>query len=157
MEHYLALKLLHILSSTLLFGTGLGTAFYMWRADRGRDPAVIAAVARNVVLADWLFTTPAVIVQPLSGFAMIYLARLPLDTPWVVASVALYILVGLCWLPVVWIQIRVARNAARALAARGRLDAAHDRYMKIWYALGWPAFIGVVLIFYLMVFKPVLW
>lgn len=157
MEFYLALKLLHIISSTLLFGTGLGTAFYMWQADRSGDLAAIASVSRNVVVADWLFTTPAVIIQPVSGFAMLYLAKIPLSTSWVTASIALYILIGLCWLPVVWLQIMVSRNAKRVLTATDRVDDMHDKYMRFWYALGWPAFIGVLLIFYLMVFKPVLW
>lgn len=157
MEFYLPLKLLHILSSTLLFGTGLGTAFYLWRADRSRDVAVIAEVSRNVVLADWLFTTPAVIIQPLTGLAMLHLTGIPLHTPWVAASLGLYGLIGACWLPVVWIQVRLARNAAVLLHTAATLNERHDRYMRIWYGLGWPAFIGVIAIFYLMVLKPPLW
>lgn len=156
-EFYLPLKLLHILSSTVLFGTGLGTAFYMWRADRSRDLTVIASVSRNVVLADGLFTAPAVIIQPVTGFMMLYLAKIPLSTSWVLASIGLYVVIGLCWLPVVWLQREVSRNASRALAGTDRVDARHDRYMRYWYALGWPAFLGVVAIFYLMVFKPALW
>jgi uncharacterized membrane protein len=121
-EFYLPLKLLHILSSTLLFGTGLGTAFYLWRADRSRDVAVIAEVSRNVVLADWLFTTPAVIIQPLTGLAMLHLTGIPLHTPWVAASLGLYGLIGACWLPVVWIQVRLARNAAVLLHTAATLN-----------------------------------
>ncbi|MEZ5591210.1 MAG: DUF2269 domain-containing protein [Gammaproteobacteria bacterium] len=150
----MALKLVHIISSTLLFGAGLGTAFYMWRADRSRDLTVIAAVSRHVVIADWLFTAPAVIIQPLTGLAMLHLAQIPLTTPWVIASLVLYGVTGLCWLPVVYLQIQVCRNARRLLQNSEELNAAHDRYMKCWYLLGWPAFISVLLIFYLMVFKP---
>lgn len=155
MMSYTALKLVHIISSTLLFGTGLGTAFYMWRADRSRNPTVIAAVSRHVVIADWLFTAPAVIVQPLTGLAMLHLAQIPLTTPWVAASLILYGVTGLCWLPVVYLQIQVCRNARRLLQSSEPLNAAHDSYMRRWYLLGWPAFISVLLIFYLMVFKPV--
>ena len=160
MEYYLALKLIHIISSTLLFGTGLGTAFYMWRADCSRNLNTIATVSKNVVLADWIFTTPAVIVQPLSGLAMLFITQMPLTTSWVVVSLILYVLVGLCWLPVVWIQIQVAKNAQKALlsgASMEEIDESHKKYMRTWYALGWPAFIGVMIIFYLMVFKPTLW
>ncbi len=157
MGTYLLLKLVHIVSSTLLFGTGLGTAFYMWRADRSGDPAVIAAVSRNVVLADWVFTTPAIIVQPLTGIAMLHIAKVPLTTSWVLASLVLYAVIGLCWLPVVWLQVQVHRGAIAAVAAGRVLDARHVRYMRLWYTLGWPAFIGVLAVFYLMVFKPALW
>lgn len=154
MEHYLWLKLVHILSSTLLFGTGLGTAFYMWRADRTADAKVIAAVSRNVVLADWLFTTPAVIVQPVTGFWMLHILGYPLDTFWIAASIALYVLIGLCWLPVVWLQIQVAKIAAIAVQTNAPLPASYRQLMRYWYGLGWPAFIGVIVVFGLMVFKP---
>ncbi|ABC33571.1 predicted integral membrane protein [Hahella chejuensis KCTC 2396] len=153
MEWYPLVKLIHILSSTLLFGTGLGTAFYMWRADCSGDVRVIAVVARNVVLADWLFTTPAVIIQPLTGFLMLHWLNIPYSTPWIWMSLALFILVGLCWLPVVWLQIQVARGAETALREGTGFNYPHRAYMRIWYALGWPAFFAVIGIFYLMVTK----
>src|SRR3954452_16654764 len=115
---YLIVKWLHILSSTLLFGTGLGSAFYMFFASRTRDARVAAAVVRNVVIADWLFTTTTVVFQPVSGFYMVHLAGLPWTARWIVWSFALYLLAGACWLPVVWMQIRMRDMAARA-AARG--------------------------------------
>lgn len=129
----------------------------MWRADRGRDIAAIAHTSRQVVLADTVFTAPAVIAQPLTGIAMTLLAGIPLHTPWVAASLVLFVLIGCCWLPVVWLQWRVARNAAALHAAGSPPDARHDLYMRIWYALGWPAFLGIIAIFYLMVMKPPLW
>lgn len=154
---YLALKLLHILSSTVLFGTGLGTAFSMWRAHRHGDPRVVAVVARNVVLADWVFTTPAVIVQPLTGLALIHLLGYPLTAPWLLASVVLYAIVGACWLPVVGLQRRM-RQLADAAVARGEpLPGPYHRCFRLWFALGWPAFLGVIAIFALMVWKPALW
>jgi uncharacterized membrane protein len=154
MEHYAWLKLVHILSSTLLFGTGLGTAFYMWRAHRSGDSAFMAKVARNVVVADWAFTLPAVIVQPVTGFAMAHVAGFPVISTWIAASLGLYALVGACWLPVVGIQIRVARLTARAASGGGPVPPEVHRLMAWWYALGWPAFLGVIAIFALMVFKP---
>lgn len=152
-EHYAWLKLIHILSSTLLFGTGLGTAYYMWHADRTGDPTVVALVARQVVLADWLFTTPAVVIQPLTGFLMLEATGVSLSSPWITYSLVLYVLVGACWLPVVWIQHRVALNARHAVEQGAGLGSRHRHLMRYWYALGWPAFIGVLAIFYLMVFK----
>jgi len=155
MHDYLVLKLIHILSATFLFGTGLGTAFYMWRADVSGDIQTIAIVSRNVVLADWLFTAPAVVIQPLTGFWLVYLMDIPLTTTWIWLSLLLYVLVGCCWIPVVFIQMRVSRLAARLAEHRQAPDARFRCLMRAWYALGWPAFIAVLVIFWLMVLKPV--
>jgi uncharacterized membrane protein len=115
---------------------------------------VIAAVGRSVVLADWLFTTPAVIVQPVTGIAMAWQAGLPLTTGWIALTFALYVLVGVCWLPVVWLQIEL-RAMGRASAATGApLPERYYRFLRYWFLLGWPAFIAVLAIFYLMVLKP---
>lgn len=156
MESYAALKLAHVVSATLLFGTGLGTAFHLWRADRGGDVRAIAAAARSAVLADWLFTLPAVLLQPLTGVTMMALAGYRWSEPWIAAALALYGVAGACWLAVVWLQIRM-RDLAVAAAARGEeLPDAYRRYMRLWFALGWPAFLAVAVTFYLMVTKPTL-
>lgn len=155
MDAYPWVKTLHILSSTILFGTGLGSAFYMWTAHRRGEVAIIAHVSRQVVLADWLFTTPAVILQPLTGAYLLHLLGLPYTQTWILWSVLLFMLAGLCWLPVVGIQIKVARLAARACNDGGILPDEYFRYMRWWFALGWPAFIAVIAVFALMVVKPV--
>ena len=153
----LALKLVHILGASVLFGTGLGIAFFMWMANRSRDPATIAATAGTVVIADTVFTAVAVIVQPISGALLAWLIGYSLRESWIVASLALYVVVGLCWLPVVVIQIRL-RDLARAAAQKSAmLPDEYRRLYAIWFALGWPAFIGVILIFGLMIWKPTLW
>lgn len=154
---YLWIKWLHILSSTLLFGTGLGIAFFMWMAHRSRDPQHIARTARVVVIADSVFTAPAVIVQFVTGMWMTHRLGAPLSTFWIGAGIALYVLVGACWLPVVWLQIR-ARDLARQAAESGTaLPVEYERVMRWWFVLGWPAFIAVLAIFMLMVFKPPGW
>ena len=150
---YLSLKYLHILSMVLLFGMGLGSAFYKWMADRSGNLAHIAVVNRHVVLADWIFTTPTVIFQPLSGLWMVYLLGLPLATPWVAISLGLYVFAGLCWLPVVWLQIRMRNLADAALMAQTPLPAEYWRYARVWFWLGVPAFVAMVGVVFLMVFK----
>lgn len=155
MSSYLLLKWLHILSSTILFGTGLGIAFFQWMTWRTGDLAAIARVTRLTVLADFVFTTPAVIAQLLTGFALLHLLSLPWSTPWVTAALALYGLTGACWIPVVFIQIRLARMAAVAHARQQALPPEFARQMWIWFILGWPAFLSVLGIFWLMVRKPV--
>src|SRR3954464_5431111 len=106
---YVVAKWLHVLSSTVLFGCGLGSAFYMFFTNRSRNIVAIAAVSRRVVVADWLFTTPTAIVQPLTGAWLVHVGGFPWRSRWIVWSIALYVMAGLCWLPVVWIQIRMAR------------------------------------------------
>lgn len=150
---YPLLKTLHILSMVLLFGTGLGSAFYKWMADRSGNLAHIAVTNRHVVLADWLFTTPTVIFQPLSGLWLLHLLDIPLHTPWVVASLLLYALAGICWLPVVWLQIRMRDLATRALADSTPLPATYWRMARAWFWLGVPAFSAMVAVVALMVGK----
>lgn len=154
MSWYLGIKWLHIVSSTVLFGTGAGIAFFFVRAQRSRDTRVIASVARDVVLADVLFTATAIILQPISGIALALMGGFPLSSPWLVLSIVLYVLVGCCWLPVVWLQIRMRDLAIDAVKHDLALPAVHQFYYRRWFALGWPAFVGVLVIFYLMVAKP---
>jgi uncharacterized membrane protein len=151
---YLAIKWLHILSATLMFGTGFGTAFYMFFANRSGNVPAIAVVTRLVARADWWFTTPSIIVQPLSGLWMIHLAGFPLGSRWIVWSVVLYLLAGACWLPVVWLQLRMRDMAALAARNGGQLPARYWRYEKIWTALGFPAFGALLVVYWLMVHKP---
>ena len=151
---YLVLKWIHILSSTLLMGTGLGIAFFMWMAHRTRDARTIAAAARVVVIADAIFTAPAVVIQLGSGLWLSQILSLPLSSFWLTTALLLFGLIGLCWLPVVWLQAR-ARDLARRAACDGlALPTAYYRVMRWWFWLGWPAFISVIAIFWLMVAKP---
>lgn len=157
MELYPLLKLVHIVCAGLLFGTGLGTAWFLWWTYRSGDLPALATAARLAVLADWVFTAPAVILQPLTGFGMAYLAGYPLRQSWLTLSLFLYVLIGACWLPVVWLQIRVRELAVAARRDGAQPPARFHSYMKLWFALGWPAFLAVLATFYLMVYKPALW
>jgi uncharacterized membrane protein len=151
---YVIVKWLHILSSTLLFGTGLGSAFYMFFASRTRDARAVAVVVSYVVIADWAFTTPTIILQPLTGFYLVHLANFPLSSGWIATSILLYLLAGACWLPVVWMQIRMRNMAREAAAAGGELPDGYWRFLRWWVALGVVAFLALVAVFYLMVAKP---
>jgi uncharacterized membrane protein len=151
---YLIAKWLHVLSSTLLFGTGIGTAFYMFVGNRSGNVQAIAVITRWVVRGDWLFTATTVVFQPLSGLYMMHLAGIPLSAPWIAWSWALYFLAGACWLPVVWIQIRMRDIAQRAAADGTPLPRQYWKLERIWIALGFPAFFGLVIVFWLMIAKP---
>ena len=152
---FLLLKMIHILSGAVLFGTGAGIAFFMLRAHRTGDPTTVAAVGRIVVLADFVFTATAVVVQPVTGVAMILMQGWRPFEPWLVLAYALYILIGACWLPVVWMQLRMTRLAEAAVAESAPLPEAYHRLFRWWFALGWPAFAGVLGVYWLMIAKPV--
>lgn len=154
MDPYFTLRWLHILSSTVLFGTGMGTAFQMVWALRGQRLETIHSVASGVVVADWIFTTPAGIFQPLSGLGLIYLAGHSPTAPWLLLTFALYFLAFCCWAPVVWLQLRIRDLAAEALATGAAMPKEINRLYRIWFALGCPAFAALVAVFWLMVNKP---
>jgi uncharacterized membrane protein len=151
---YLIVKWVHIVSSTMLFGTGLGSAFYMFFASRTRDARAIAVVVRYVVIADWLFTTPTIVLQPVTGLWLVHLAGFDLRAPWLLWSIVLYLLAGACWLPVVWMQVRMRDMAAAAARQSAELPAQYWHFLRWWVALGIVAFFALVVVFYLMVLKP---
>lgn len=150
------LRLMHVLGATVLFGTGAGIAFFMVMAVRTRDPRIIAHVAGIVVIADTLFTATAVILQPLTGYALARFVGWPLNEGWIILSLILYVAVGVFWLPVVWIQIQLRNLARVAVATSMPLTPAFNRLYRIWFAAGFPAFFAVIAIFWLMLTKPAL-
>lgn len=154
---YLVLKWVHILSATLLFGTGLGSAFYKFMTDRTGNLQAIAQTNRIVVLADWIFTTPTVILQPVTGLWLALAVGYPLTSSWIVLSIALYIIAGLCWLPVVYLQIRMRDLAVAAVNDGTRVDRRYAQLARIWFRLGVPAFSAIIVVYYLMIFKPMIW
>ena len=151
---YALIKTLHIISATIFFGTGLGTAFSLWSANRTQNVQVIASVTKQVVLADWIFTTPTVIFQPLSGAWLAQAAGYSWSG-WIGWSLALYAIAGACWLPVVWLQLRMRDMARASNLAHQDLPQRYWRYAQLWFWLGVPAFSAIVAVFFLMVFKHV--
>lgn len=148
------LRWLHVIGATVLLGTGAGIAFFMVMAHRTRDPTLIAHVASTVVVADMLFTATAVIAQPVTGAALALLTGWSFGEGFIALSLILYVVTGLFWLPVVWIQLRL-RDLARAAALAGHpLPARYHRLYRIWFACGFPAFAAVLGILWLMTAKP---
>jgi uncharacterized membrane protein len=153
-EPLILARWLHVIGAAVLLGTGGGIAFFMVMAHRTRDAALVAHVAGTVVIADVVFTATAVIVQPLTGYWLTRLVGWSLTEGWIVLSLALYVFTGLFWLPVVWIQKRM-RDIARDAAARGTpLPDSYFRLYAAWFACGWPAFLAVLAIFWLMLARP---
>lgn len=153
MDSYLWLKLVHVLAAVVVAGTGTGIAFFMFMAARSQNHQAIALTAKHVVLADWLFTTPAVIIQFITGVLLMLKLGYGFTSSWFLVVISLFLFIGVCWLPVVVIQYRLKALAERALLDN-RVSDEFRRLMRWWTALGVPAFAAIVVIFYLMVFKP---
>jgi uncharacterized membrane protein len=156
MSLYLAIKYLHVVSSIALVGIGFGSAYYMFFANRSDSTAAQAVVARLVTRADAWFTTPAVVVQPISGLWLAHSAGWPLTTPWIAVSLLLFALAGICWIPVLWLQLRMAAISAEANRSGSALPDVYWRYAKRWELLGYPAFVAMLIVLFLMVVKPAL-
>jgi uncharacterized membrane protein len=154
MSLFLVLKTLHILGAAVLLGTGAGIAFFMLMAHRTGDPKLIAHTAGVVVIADALFTATAVVLQPVTGALLASQVGYPMFTGWLLASLVLYVFVGLLWLPVVWIQLRMRDLARDAVASNTPLPPAYHRLWRLWFACGVPAFAAVIAIVWLMTAKP---
>ena len=155
MLYYFLLQYLHVIGATVLLGTGAGIAFFVVRAHASGDAAVVAAVARIAVTADFVFTATAVVVQPVTGFALARFLGYPILDGWIAASLLLYAVTGAFWLPVVWMQIRMRDFAIAAACAGEPLPAAYRRLYRLWFACGFPAFAAVLGILWLMLTRPV--
>lgn len=150
----LVVRWLHVIGAAVLFGTGAGIAFFMLMAHLSGRAAVIAHTARIVVLADMLFTATAAVAQPITGYLLVRASGWNLTEGWVLLSIALYLFVGACWLPVVWIQARMRDLAVQAESDGTALPAGYHRLFRVWFALGVPAFLAMLAILWLMLARP---
>ena len=154
MEWYSTIKVIHIISSTVLFGTGLGIAFFMLRSHFSDNLDEKIYAVHNTVLADYLFTLPALVLQPLTGAWLVWRSAYNWVDAWLLWTVILYIVAGLCWLPVVWIQIQLRTMLLESRAHGAKLPPKYQALFRLWFMLGWSAFISLVLILFLMVYRP---
>ncbi|WP_422649666.1 Membrane protein [Cupriavidus sp. H18C1] len=151
---YMIVKWIHVVGSTLLFGTGVGSAFYLLAATLTRDSRAVAVTSRHVVIADWLFTASTAVLQPVTGYMLMRIANFSWELAWLRVSILLYVVAIACWLPVVWLQMRMRTVSAAAAGAQAPLPPAYWRYFRWWFALGVPALFSFLAIFYLMIAKP---
>lgn len=153
MEYYLILKLIHILAAVVVTGTGAGIAFFMFMANRANNPQAIYITAQHVILADWIFTTPAVFIQIITGVFLMNIQGYSFTSPWFYWVVGLFTFIGICWLPVLKIQYKL-RELAKVSLDSNQVTVEFKSLMRTWTLLGLPAFTAILAIFWLMVFKP---
>lgn len=154
MDYALLLRWLHVIGATVLLGTGAGIAFFMVMAHRTKDPSIIAHTAGVVVIADWIFTASAVLTQPITGALLAHATGWSLSEGWIALSLALYVLTGVFWLPVVWMQRRMRDLARTAATSRQALPPRYHQLYRAWFICGFPAFFSVLAIVWLMVARP---
>jgi uncharacterized membrane protein len=151
---YFIVKYLHVLGAIVILGTGTGIAFFMLMAHRSGDAAFIARTAATVVIADLLFTASAVVLQPVTGGVLMALSATSLAERWLAASLGLYAVAGMFWIPVVFMQIEM-RDLARTVAAQNAaLPARYFKLYRRWFLFGIPGFGAVMAILWLMIAKP---
>jgi uncharacterized membrane protein len=152
---YAWIKIIHVISAAVLFGTGMGTAFYMFYVNRQKDIRLIAMATKQVVFVDWVFTGTSGVIQFFSGMWLIYLKGYSPTALWLMGAMIGYVIASACWVPVVYLQIRCRDLAFEALKNNTSLNEKYDRYYKIWWILGIPAFLSLMVVFYLMANRPV--
>lgn len=154
MDWIIFLRWAHVIGACVLLGAGAGIAFFMLMAHRTGDARLVAGVARIVVIADWIFTASAVVIQPITGYLLASKLNWPMTEGWIVISLALYVITGAFWVPVVWMQARMQKLAAAAAASGEPLPPAYHRLFRLWFAFGFPAFAAVLTIIWLMLARP---
>jgi len=154
MDWVIFLRWAHVIGACVLLGTGAGIAFFMVMAHRTKNPVLIAHTASIVVIADWLFTASAVVIQPITGYLLAQAIGWPMSEGWIVLSLALYVLIGAFWIPVVWMQARMRDLAAAAAKDGAPLPEDYHKLYRLWFAFGFPAFFAVLAIVWLMLARP---
>lgn len=152
---YAWIKIIHVISAAVLFGTGMGTAFYMFYVNRQKDIRLIAMATKQVVFVDWVFTGTSAIIQFFTGMILMALKGYSPTLFWLMGAMIGYTIAGACWIPVVYLQIRCRNLAFDALKNNTPLDKKYYRYYKTWWILGIPAFLSLMVVFYLMANRPV--
>jgi uncharacterized membrane protein len=154
MTPYFLVKYLHVLGAIVILGTGSGIAFFMLMAHRNGDASFIARTAATVVIADMLFTLSAVLLQPVTGGLLMVLSATTFAERWLLLSLGLYVVAGLFWIPVIFMQIEIRDLAQLAAAQQQPLPPRYFLLFRRWFAFGIPGFGSVMMILWMMIAKP---
>lgn len=146
---YQTLKLIHIISATIMFGTGLGSAFYLFYTYKFSKFSTVKEILNIVIIADYIFTTPSVILQLATGLWLSHYMKL-ISTNWFLIALLFSLLVYALWIRAVFLQLKMKKTLENAK----EYNVQFHQQMKGWFFLGIPAFFGSLFLFYLMVFKP---
>jgi len=152
---YLILKLVHIMSSTILFGGGIFAALLGTIVFGSRRAKVIAEIGPHIVRVESYLTALSALAQIITGLWMASIAGFSVSTGWLGWALILFCIAGLCWILGVWLQHRMVDLSKTALETDAALPAEYRKLFARWTFLGLPSTAAMIGIFYLMVFKSV--
>jgi uncharacterized membrane protein len=148
-------QFIHLIAATAMLGVWFAAALFMGFAHRSANTSVVALTASFVVKVELLVVAPAMAVTPLIGVPLAWAIGLsPLDEFWIVLSIAIYLLVLAAWLAALWLEFRIRDLTRKAALASRPLGDDYRRLFRFYAALTWPALVGVVVLFALMIWQP---
>ncbi|MGQ0685687.1 DUF2269 family protein [Bradyrhizobium sp.] len=150
---YPTLKLIHVLSSTILFGGGIFAALLGTIVFGSRKMKVIAEVGPHIVKVESYLTILSALAQIITGLWLASIAGFPVLTGWLGWASLLFCIAAACWILGVWLQHRMVELSKTAIETNSELPAEYNERFKNWTFLGLPSTTAMLGIFYLMVFK----
>ena len=106
METFTALKLLHGVSTLLLFVSAIALLVVVIRRWRAGDKNLSGGVVQRPWSYVWALMGLCLLALPVSGWFLVHLAGWPLSQLWLLAGSCLYLLGSLSWL---WLVVRLNR------------------------------------------------
>lgn len=145
------LVFIHVVSAVIFIGNIVTVAFWKLKAEFSRDPAHIHRTAKNIMVADYIFTIPSNIGLLISGFLLAFQSSYPLtEINWLTLSLTLFIVTG-----ILWVVCLLPLQRKMIHYSQGNWDEAnYKKVSRTWDALGTLATLIPLFILYLMVMKP---
>ncbi|MDQ0115862.1 DUF2269 family protein [Paenibacillus harenae] len=145
---------LHLLGVLLMAGNIITAAFWKIRADLAGNPIVIHQAAKNVMIADYAFTIPGLVMIIVSGGAMASESGVTwTGINWLTLSLILLSVTGIIWLAIlIPLQRKMIRSSADGIKT-GTISAEYRRASRQWAIYGVAATLLPIIILYLMVMK----
>ncbi len=149
------LLVLHVMGGIFFLGNIITAAFWKLRADAGGDLHQIWRTATNVLIADYVFTLPGIVLLLTTGHMMVANSGYELfSLSWLGISYFLFCLSGLIWLLILLpTQNQMIKHAKNSLD-QGKLTNEYKKSSKIWNVFGSLSTILPIIVIVLMLVKP---
>ncbi len=146
---------IHILGAVLFLGNIITAAFWKIVAEYRRDLQGIYNTARNVMVADFVFTLPGIVMLLVTGHILMVRMGLSLTRlSWVSVAYGIFIFSAILWTGILLPSQRKMIRQAKESIATGQLTAGYQRASMIWNVFGTVATLLPIVVLYLMVVKP---
>jgi uncharacterized membrane protein len=114
MEHFTAIKTLHVVMTVLFLLSAIGLAGWVIKGRRAGDLTVQNRLLQRPWVFVWVLMGLCLLLMPISGWWLVHYAGWPLSQTWLLAGSVLYCLTTLSW---AWLLIRL--NRLRAAVSPG--------------------------------------